>query len=158
MLQGLRVSGGLRSVLCCLTPVVLLVLAIGASAWAEEGAVPLGEQLVRQFWEAIRTQDVEALEAILAPGFQSIHEDGGRDRSEELALCAGLDIDEYTLTDFVTTREGATIVVTFMASVEETLAGTRTTTDPAARMAVFLMTEDGWRLAAYANLEPMASG
>ena len=142
--------------LCCLIPAMLLVLAIGVSSWAEEEeAASLGEQLVRQFWEAIRTEDVVALDAILAPGFQSVHQDGTRDKDEELALCAGLDIDEYTLTDFVTTRQGATIVVTFMASVEETLAGTRTTTVPAARMAVFLMTEDGWRLVAYANLEPM---
>jgi hypothetical protein len=156
MLHGLRVSRRLRFVLCCLTLAAILVLAAGAIGWAEgEETLPLGEQLVRQFWEAIRTQDVEALDAILAPGFQSIHQDGGRGKDGELALCAGLDFDEYTLTDFVTTRQGATVVVTFMASVEEMLAGTRTTTVPAARMAVFLMTEDGWRLVAYANLEPM---
>ena len=156
MLQGLRTSSRLRFALCCLVPAVVLVLAIGAIGWAEEeGDLPLGEQLVRQFWEAIRTEDVVALDAILAPGFQSIHQDGPRDKDEELALCAGLDFDEYTLTDFVTTRQGAAIVVTFMASVEEVLAGVRTPSTPAARMAVFLMTEDGWRLVAYANLEPM---
>jgi len=140
-----------------LSVVLALVVAgsIGPPAWPAAEPAALGEQLVREFWEAIRTEDVVALEAILAPGFQSVHQDGTRDRDEELALCAGLDIDGYTLTDFVTTRQGGTIVVTFMASVAETLAGTRTSTVPAARMAVFLMTEDGWRLVAYANLEPM---
>ncbi|NIA10204.1 MAG: DUF4440 domain-containing protein [Nitrospiraceae bacterium] len=156
MFHSLRVLRGLRSSLCYLIPAVILVLAIGATGWAEEKrALPLGEQLVRQFWEAIRTHDVVALDAILAPGFQSIHQDGPRDKKGELALCAGLDIDKYTLTDFVTTRQGATIVVTFMASVEEMLAGVRTTTVPAARMAVFLMTEEGWRLITYANLKPI---
>lgn len=155
MKQVSRVVGSRRSMGVSLVLAVLLVVTIGASGWATEDPAALGEQLVRAFWEAIRTQDVAALGAILAPGFQSIHEDGARNRDEELVLCANVDIDEYTLTDFVTTRQGATIVVTFMASVEETLAGTRTTTVPAARMAVFLMTEDGWQMVAYANLEPM---
>ena len=156
MFYSLRILRGLRSSLCYLIPAVILVLAVGAISWAkDEEALPLGEQLVRQYWEALRTQDVDALEAILAPGFQSIHEDGTRNREQQLAFCAGLDIDKYTLTDFVTSRQGATIVVTFMASVEETLAGVRTTSSPAPRMAVFLMTENGWQLIAYANLHAM---
>jgi len=152
-------AGSLAAVRICVVLVAVVVAAIGAGARAaEQEDTLLGEQLVRQFWEAIRTEDAEALEAILAPGFQSVHQDGARDRAGELALCAGIDIDEYTLTDFVTTRQGATIVVTFMASVEETLDGVRTTTVPAARMAVFLMTEDGWRMVAYANLKAPDSG
>ena len=135
---------------------VALAVAIGAVGWpAEQEDATLGEQLVRQFWEAVRAEDPNALAAILAAGFQSIHQDGTRNREEELALCAGLHISEYTLTDFVTTRQGATIIVTFMASVEETLAGVRTTTVPAPRMAVFLMTEEGWQMVAYANLKAM---
>jgi len=147
-------TGWKRRTLVALTICLFCV----AAAAAQEDDTTVGEQLVRQFWEAIRTGDVVALEAILASGFQSIHEDGMRDREEELALCAVIDMEEYTLTDFVTTRQGATIVVTFMASVEETLAGIRTTKDPAPRMAVFLMTENGWRLIAYANLNPMSDG
>jgi len=157
-----RVSHAMGSPRClriCAILVAGVVVALGAAGWAaEEEASSLGEQLVRQFWEAIRTQDAEALGAILAPGFQSIHRDGPRNRDGELTLCGGLDISEYTLTDFVTTRQGATIVVTFMASVEETLGGVRTTTAPAPRMAVFLMTEDGWQMVAYANLKAPDSG
>ena len=154
-----RAAGSRRSLRIGAVLVAVVVVAIGAGGWAaEQEDASLGEQLVRQFWEAIRTEDAEALGAILAPGFQSVHQDGARDRGGELALCAGVDIDEYTLTDFVTTRQGATIVVTFMASVEETLGGVRTTTVPAPRMAVFLMTEDGWRMVAYANLKAMGEG
>ena len=154
-----RAAGSRRSLRIGAVLVAVVVVAIGAGGWAaEQEDASLGEQLVRQFWEAIRTEDAEALGAILAPGFQSVHQDGARDRDGELALCAGVDIDEYTLTDFVTTRQGATIVVTFMASVEETLGGVRTTTVPASRMAVFLMTEDGWRMVAYANLKAMGEG
>jgi hypothetical protein len=158
MLHGSCAAGSRGSSRVYVVLVAAIVAAISASGWAagQEDAT-LGEQLVREFWEAIRTQDADALDAILAPGFQSVHQDGARNRDEELALCAALEISEYTLTDFVTTRQGATIVVIFMASVEETLAGTRTTTAPAARMAVFLMTEDGWRLVAYANLEPIGA-
>jgi len=159
MLHSSRAAGGVGSLRIVAVFAAAFVVAVGAAGWAaEQEASSLGEQLVRQFWEAIRTEDAGALGTILAPGFQSIHQDGARDRDGELALCAGIDIDEYTLTDFVTTRQGATIVVTFMASVEETLEGARTTTTPAARMAVFLMTEDGWRMVAYANLKAMGEG
>jgi len=143
----------------CFALTALASLALCAfSVAAQEEAAVLGEQLVRQFWEAIRTEDVKALEAILAPGFQSTHEDGARDREAELALCAEIAMDAYELTDFMTTRQGATIIVTFLASVEETLEGFRTTVTPAPRMAVFLMTEVGWQMIAYANLNPMADG
>ena len=148
-----------RTVRGALGVALALTIVAGAVGWAAQCDIPsLGEQLVRRFWEAIRTEDVAALQAILAPGFQSVHSDGARDRVGELALVAGLDVDAYALTDFVSTREGATIVVTFMASVEETFAGVRTSTVPAPRMAVFLMTEDGWRMIAYANLKPMGAG
>jgi hypothetical protein len=147
-----------RSLVVCLALAAGLAAAIGTGGWAAEQEVPLlGEQLVRQFWEAVRTADVDALHAILAPGFQSIHQDGARSRDEELALLAAIDISDYTLTGFAMTRQGATMVVTYMASVEETLAGTRTTATPAPRMAVFLMTESGWQLLAIANLKPMGS-
>ena len=147
-----------RSLVVCLALAAGLATAIGAGGWAAEQEVPArGGQRVRQFWEAVRTADVDALDAILAPGFQSVHQDGTRSRDKELALLAAIDISEYTLTGFVTTRQGAAVVVTYMASVEETLAGVRTTATPAPRMAVFLMTEAGWRLLAIANLKAMGS-
>ena len=159
MAHGSCAAGSPGSFRVCVALAAVVVVAISAGGWAAGQEVPsLGEQLVLRFWEAVRTQDFEALDAILAPGFQSIHEDGPRDRDEELALVGGLDISEYILTEFVTTRQGATIVVTFMASVEETLAGVRTTTVPAPRMAVFLMTESGWQMVAYANLKAMSGG
>jgi len=159
MLHGSRAVGIRGSLQIGAALAVALAVAIGTAGWAvDQEDATLGEQLVRRFWEAIRAEDADALGTILAPGFQSIHQDGARSRDEELALCAGLDISEYTLTDFVTTRQGATVVVTFMASVEETLAGGRTTTVPAPRMAVFLMTEEGWQMVAYANLKAMGEG
>ena len=64
-------------------------------------------------------------------------------------------MSEYAFADDAIKME---IIVTFMASVEETFAGVRTSTVPAPRMAVFAMTEDGWRMIAYANLKPMGTG
>ena len=78
---------------------------------------------MRQFWEEVRVADVDALERLLAPGFQSVRQDGARDRDEELALLATIDIGDSTLTGFVTPRQGATIVVTFMASAKRRSPG-----------------------------------
>ena len=135
------------------------ICAIGFNGWADNGiSGSLGEQLVREFWTAMKTQDVEALDDMLAPGFQSVHSDGARDRATQLDLISGLDLGEYTLTEFEVTRVGASVVVTYMVSVEETLAGVRTSSTPAPRLTIWVMTENGWQLAAHANLKAMDSG
>ena len=148
------------SKLVAVVSLLLAVFVFGSSVgvWAQEqDSTALGERLVRQWWEAMRARDILAIDRMLSAGFQSIHQDGARDRAEELELIVGLNFCEYTLTDFRVTREGATIIVTYKASVEETLAGTRTTTTPAPRMTIWIMTEAGWRLLAHANLKVMGS-
>ena len=102
-----------RSSVVCLAPAVGFAAATGIDGWAAQQEAPsLGEQLVRPFWEAVRAADAGALEGALAPGFQSVHQNGKRDQDEELAPLAAIDIGDCTRTGSVTTRQGAAIVVT----------------------------------------------
>ena len=114
----------------------------------------LGERLEREMWKAMATSDMDRVAAMIAPGFQSVHADGARDRSEELSLISKLELGPYTLSDFTVTRQGAAIVVCYFVEVAETIASQRIERK-AARSSVWLMTRDGWQWVHHANIAPM---
>ena len=114
----------------------------------------LGERLEREMWKAMATSDMDRVAAMIAPGFQSVHADGARDRSEELSLISNLELGPYTLSDFTVTRQGAAIVVCYFVEVAETIASQRIERK-AARSSVWLMTRDGWQWVHHANIAPM---
>lgn len=114
----------------------------------------LGERLEREMWKAMAGSDLDRVAAMIAPGFQSVHSDGARNRAEELSLVGGLDLGPYTLSDFTVTRQGAAIVVCYFVEVDETIASERISRK-AARSSVWLMTRDGWQWVHHANLVPM---
>ena len=123
-------------------------------AWSADK--DLGEQLIRSFFEASGKGDQAAVERTLAQGFQSVHTDGVSDRQGELDLIRNMKLGSPTLTDFKTTRNGPALVVTFLVNAPDEVLGGKSLGDGAhQRMAVWLDTESGWKLIAYANLAPL---
>jgi hypothetical protein len=114
-----------------------------------------GENLYRQFLSAIAGQNWSAVEAMIAPSFQSVHSDGTRDRIAELALLKGVNLGTYTLHDFKVTKADNHLVVTSWISIEETIDGERLSTKSAPRLSVWDKTPNGWQLIALANLNPV---
>jgi len=84
-----------------------------------------------------------------------VHDDGARNREQEIELLKGLNIGEYTLSNFEVTQNGPVIIATYFVSVEETIEGKRLSTKPAPRLSVFLKTDSGWQWTAHANLNPL---
>lgn len=115
----------------------------------------LGEKLVRQLWADMKARNMAAIEKTIAQGFQSAHEDGARDREEQIKLIQGLNMGDYILSDIKVTRNGPVIVVTYSVSVAETIEGKRLSTRPAPRLSVFLQTDKGWQWISHANLRPL---
>ncbi len=135
------------------TAVVLLLLFPSAS-WAGGGGI--GEKLIRSFFEASGKGDQAALERTLAQGFQSVHTNGVRDRQGELDLIRDIKLDSPTLANFKTTENGPALVVTFQVNApNEVLGGKTVSKGSYERMAVWLDTDSGWKLIAYANLAPL---
>lgn len=129
-------------------------LFFAPAAWS--AGDDLGEKLIRSFFEASRKGDQAAVERTLAPGFQSVHTDGVRDRKGELELIRDMKLGSSVLTNFKTTRSGPALVVTFEVNApEEVLAGKAVEEGSYERMAVWLDTASGWKLIAYANLAPL---
>ena len=119
------------------------------------GEMGLGETLVRQLWEDMKEGNITKIEGYIAPGFQSVHWDGSRDRNEEIGLIKNLDLGPYTLDNFITTRSDSVIIVTYNVTTEETIGGERLPKRSSMRMSIFLKTNDGWKWLAHANLIPL---
>ncbi len=138
---------------------ILAFLAVnqgGMIAGVSAGEGSLGEKLVRQLWADAKAGNVEALEKVMAQGFQSIHEDGARDRKGELQLLKGVNLGKYTLTNLKVTQNGPVVIVTYFVSVEETIKGKRlSATKPAARLSAWLKTDSGWKWIIHANLRSL---
>ncbi len=128
----------------------------GIIAGESEGKFSPGEKLVRALWAGMKAGNVEVIEKMTAPGFQSIHEDGSRSRTEELQLIKGAKFGGYTLSNLKVTQNGPVITVTYFVSVEETIKGKRLpATKPAARLSAWLKTDSGWKWIIHANLRSL---
>jgi len=138
-----------------MTVVFLVISQRGVIAQERTAELNLGEDLVRELWNDFKTQNISALEKKIAPGFQSIHEDGASDAEAELKLLKELNLGEHTLSNFKVTQVGPAIIVSYFVSVEETIEGKRLSTKPAARLTIFLKTDSGWQWIAHANLNPL---
>ncbi len=116
-----------------------------------------GEQLEKRIWKAMANTNMSWVKDHVASSFQSVHSDGARDRSGELKLIKGLNLGEYELRNFKTTQVDGQIIVTYSVSVMETIAGERTSSDPAPRLSVWTWQPDDevWQWTAHANLKPL---
>src|SRR6185436_17117925 len=96
--------------ICYLLSVALSLIVLAAFLRAQEiptaaGAAE-GEKMERQMWADFKAKEWKAVESKIADGFQSIHPDGARDRSGEIALIENLKLGEFTLSNFKSTFNG----------------------------------------------------
>jgi hypothetical protein len=132
------------------------VLVLGVCTANAGDTMTEGEKLERKMWTMIMAGNMAAIESMIAPGFQSVHGDGARDRDAEIALLKGLDPLKVQFSDFKVTEQGDTVIVTYSVSVAETIDGqSLTNPTPAPRQSVWIKTPSGWQWIAHANLNPM---
>jgi len=108
-----------------------------------------GEKLVRELFGQLAGGKIEDK---VAPGFQSVHQDGARDRDTEIRLLSGLNMQDHKLSDFKVTQNGPVMLVTYTASMRETIDGKVAEGKPAPRLSVFIKQSQGWQWLAHANL------
>jgi len=102
----------------------------------------------------IKAKNWTVVERRIAEGFQSVHPDGVRNRTAEIALLKKMDFGDFTLSDFKSTTIGDNIVVTFTMTVAETIDGKRPPAKPAYRLSVWKKGANGWQWISHANLAP----
>ena len=136
---------------------VLCIFSFSLFALSEaaEDVDSTGRKLVQQLWVNFKTNNWEELEKQMGSGFQSVHQDGTRDKDAQLELIKGLHLSDYTISDYTVTAEGPVIIVTYKVTVEETLAGTRLPERTVMRLSAWIKSEDGWKWIIHANLTAM---
>ena len=126
------------------------------SAAVEEANIDrIGEGLVRQLWADMKANNWMELQKQIAPGFQSIHQDGSRDSQVQIELIKGLNLSDYTIDQIKVTMEGPVIIVTYQINVEETIDGSRLQKISSRRLSAWLKSGDDWKWIIHANLVPL---
>ncbi len=136
---------------------VLFIFSFSLFAFSEttENIDITGKELVQQLWVNFKTNNWEEIEKQMGSGFQSVHQDGTRDKDAQLELLKGLDLSDYIISDYTVTAEGPVIIVTYKITVEETLAGTRLPERTVMRLSAWVKSGDDWKWIIHANLTAM---
>ncbi|NEX15006.1 MAG: nuclear transport factor 2 family protein, partial [Prosthecochloris sp.] len=90
-----------------------LFMLIASPLFAAVNAQYPGEKLVRKLFADMKSGNVTSIEAMISPAFQSAHQDGARDRDQEIELIRNLKMGTFSLGDFKESREGDVLVVTY---------------------------------------------
>ncbi len=115
-----------------------------------------GEVLVKEVWNAMATCNIDYLENIMDPVFRSVHEDGSRNKNEEIELIKNLNLNQYELSDFNISKNMNIMNISYWVSVTETIDEV-TYTRKSARLSVFSKTAEGWKWISHANVLPLTS-
>jgi hypothetical protein len=118
----------------------------------------LGQQQVERLWADFAQPDLAALDKFVAPGFQSLHEDGARDWPQERLMVAELKITPYVLSNYKVTRNGDLLLVTYQCQVGETIAAAQLAKESSPRLDVFQQTLGEWKLLAHVNVRKIEPG
>ena len=114
-----------------------------------------GEKLIIELFEKIKKQQWDDIDKLIHPAFQSVHQDGSRNKEEEITTLKGLHMGEYYLSDFKMTQEQSLMVVTYTVRAQELIDGKHTLTKPSQRLSVFVKSRGRWRWLAHANFIPI---
>jgi len=136
---------------------VLFIFSFSLFAFSEttENIDITGKELVQQLWVNFKTNNWEEIEKQMGSGFQSVHQDGTRDKDAQIELLKGLDLSDYIISDYTVTAEGPVIIVTYKITVEETLEGIRLPERTVMRLSAWVKSGDDWKWIIHANLTAM---
>jgi hypothetical protein len=131
---------------------IVIVAACGQASGQSVGQNAIGEKLVHDLWDLLKTGDMVKIEKMMASGFQAVHQDGARDRKQEIRLLKKLKLGKYQLSKIRATRNGPVVVVSYFVEAEETIDGKQLKGKAEPRLSVFVKTDAGWQWIAHANL------
>lgn len=113
----------------------------------------LGEKMVRGLYKDIKNHNRSNLENKISENFQGISESEISGRKRELELLRDSKLEDYTLSDFNSTRRNDTLIVTYKLKAEETVRGEEADDDPVTQLSVFVKTDPGWKWIAQSNAD-----
>lgn len=142
----------MKNLMRCTTAVLLLSLT--TVSFANNAKFTVAQNVVENWFAAMKSQQTSKVESYLAPQFVSIHTDGiVRNKAQEVALIKNLHMQNYKLTDFKFEQSKDVITVTFKDQGNEKIDNKAIKAHAAGRMAVLQDQHGKWVIIAYANLD-----
>ena len=113
-----------------------------------------GEQLERQFWDAIQKKDWKELQPRLAPMFVSSNPSGTRDRQASLDTWKQWSLQSVSLANVQVQSAGGDFIVTTTLTVTGTLDGKPAPAEPVQSMTVWQQVSKGFVAVAHSDTLP----
>jgi hypothetical protein len=112
----------------------------------------LGASLEKRMWDNIKAHNWILVDKNIASNFQSAHEDGSRNKDQEIDLIKKLNLGSYQITNLKTTEHGGVIVVTYTISVGESTDPKRLSQGPYPCLSIWKNNNGNWQWIAHSNL------
>lgn len=132
------------------TPLVL--------AQQKESAQIQGEKLTRLWWENMQSKNINAVEKVISPSFQSIGSSGIVGREKFISIVKNLTLGKYTLSDFKVLQSDNVLVISYVTSIaNEAVYGVEQSSKPPGRLDVWQNNSSGWQIVSHADISPAKS-
>lgn len=114
----------------------------------------VAESLVKQVWTNFASNNTDALSEMMVEGFQSMHQDGPRNKAEELDIISKLKLGEYSIMFGNITESDNVLMVSYKVTVKETIKD-QTYDEITWRFDVFGNVNGEWKWFSHVNLLPL---
>ena len=132
---------------------VCFFLSFSSSVFASSDA-SAAKNVIKDWFLAMKNNQVDKAASFLAPQFMSIHTDRViRNKTQEIDLIKNLHMTNYYLSHFKFSQSGDVIVVTYDDVGSEMIDNKPIATHSAGRMAILQKQDNQWLILAYANLD-----
>lgn len=146
-----------RKLLIYVILVLLMVLACssctmwGEKKHAEWKSATSGEQLVRLFWNDVKSKDWKTLEQHVGSGFIGISTNGTSDHAKVMEHLRAMDLKDFQIGEVESKAAGADLIVTYTITASGTVNG-QPLPSPLRMMSVWQELKHGWVLVAHSTV------
>jgi hypothetical protein len=127
-------------------------------AQQKESAQVQGEKLTRLWWDNMQSKNINAVEKVISPSFQSIGSSGIVGREKFISIVNNLTLGKYTLSDFKVLQSDNVLVISYVTSIaNEAVYGVEQSNKPPGRLDVWQNNSSGWQIVSHADISPAKS-
>jgi hypothetical protein len=145
----------LKILFSCFIAVIGLLISNLVLAQQKESSQIKGEKLTRLWWENMQSKNMNAVEKVISPSFQSIGSSGIVGREKFISIVKNLTLGKYALSDFKVLQSDNVLVISYITTiVNEAVYGVEQSNKPPGRLDVWQNNSAGWQIVSHADISP----
>ena len=145
----------LKILFSCFIAVIGLLASNLVLAQQKESSQIQGEKLTRLWWENMQSKNMNAVEKVISPSFQSIGSSGIVGREKFISIVKNLTLGKYALSDFKVLQSDNVLVISYITTIaNEAVYGVEQSNKPPGRLDVWQNNSSGWQIVSHADISP----